>query len=107
MCKRILSTCPGKWLCIQEVAGHKCSLADHVDGATALAGYMKQAGDLFNMLMLSGRLEEAVGVQQDRLRRMVPAPQRTLLDIASMEQLAEVLCLLLYLDTIESAFTCS
>ena len=50
---------------------------------------MREAGVLFNMLLVSQRWADAVQLQQQRLERMVPASQRTLFDIAAMEQLAQ------------------
>lgn len=52
---------------------------------------MRQVGELVNMLMVTQQWDEAVSWQQTRLQHLVPPSLRTIVDIAAMEQFAEVL----------------
>lgn len=54
------------------------------------AGFMRQTGDLFNMLMVSQRWGDAAKLQMDRVQRMVKT-QRNTFDICALEQLAQVM----------------
>lgn len=54
------------------------------------AGWMRESGDLFAMLLASQRWQQAAEVQQQRLQRLLPAAERNIFDISAMEQLADV-----------------